>query len=178
MKDAGLTWGGGSSELSLSDEGASGELQLSSLAAELRHACSEGHFLEAWNTLVTMTRQEAVLGQSAVDLTDEDGETALTLAATNGRARILEALLEKGANDRHCPSENTPIPMVTFLVAWHKRKHNECVACTSYPVVCAAETQGRYMHCHRTQRFGCHTSFDANACEVAVLRAAFPRVPT
>jgi ankyrin repeat protein len=85
---------------------------LDDLCSALRRAAEDGCFLDAWNALVNMAHLEEDSEASHIDVPDEHGETALTLAALHGNARILNALLDKGADDQHCPDDATPIPMV------------------------------------------------------------------
>lgn len=91
------------------DSGASTELP--DLGDELRHAAREGLFLRTHAALVRMEGQDGVARD--VDAPDEDGETALTLAAAHGHGRVLELLLAKGADDTRCPhDDDMPIPLV------------------------------------------------------------------
>jgi ankyrin repeat protein len=90
------------------------------LLAELRKACRHGHFLQAWSALVAMERLSEGDVDLEIDKPDEQGETALTLAAINGHANIVEALLDKGADNTYCSSDDTPLPMVRQLPPKYK----------------------------------------------------------
>jgi ankyrin repeat protein len=90
------------------------------LLAELRKACRQGHFLQAWSALVTMERLSEGDGDLEIDKPDEQGESALTLAAINGHASIVEALLDKGADNTYCSNDDTPLPMVRQIPPKYK----------------------------------------------------------
>ena len=72
--------------------------------------------MDLWNALTDLSQDHGDISQDLLDAKDADGETALSLAAVNGHARIVSTLLEKGADDRHCPTAEQPIPMVRCFV--------------------------------------------------------------
>jgi hypothetical protein len=69
------------------------------LAGDLRRAAKAGHLLGLWSTLTEMNRQsdEPDAHVHSIDEPDQDGETALTLAALNGHSRAVQV--------RSCPKK-------------------------------------------------------------------------
>lgn len=78
----------------------------------LLRASRNGDFVRAWAMIITITSELEQNSSVHIDATDGDGESALSLAAAFGQVRILNALVDKGANHQHCPNEQTPIPLV------------------------------------------------------------------
>jgi ankyrin repeat protein len=85
-------------------------------AADLRSACREGKFEQACRSLAAIERLSEGNGNLQIDEPDDEGETALTLALINGHASIVDSLLEKGADSTHCANDNTPLPVVRFII--------------------------------------------------------------
>lgn len=89
---------------------------LAQLAEDLRTSSTDGCTLAVMDALLALSKLGDASGESGIDIPDADGETALSLAACQGHAGIVQALLEKGADAQHCPSCDTPIPMVCYCV--------------------------------------------------------------
>jgi hypothetical protein len=67
------------------------------LVSRLRHAAREGLIFRALTTLQALTSSCGYSGVSAVDEPDENGESAMTLAAARGHAPIVHAFLVKSS---------------------------------------------------------------------------------
>ena len=78
--------------------------------ADLRKGASNGSFHCVCHALQKLTRARPQ--HCLIDATDENGETALTLAVTHGQVKVVELLLDKGADHQHTPDDSTPIPLV------------------------------------------------------------------
>ena len=66
------------------------------LGSKLRRAAANGHLLGLWQTLTLLNQHnlDEMDGHvRSIDATDENGETALTLAAVNGHARVVQVSL-------------------------------------------------------------------------------------
>ena len=69
---------------------------LAQLGSKLRRAAANGHLLGLWQTLTLLNQHnldEMDAHVKSIDATDENGETALTLAAMNGHARVVQVSL-------------------------------------------------------------------------------------
>lgn len=62
------------------------------LGSRLRKASSNGHLLGLWQTLTLLNQHNDEMDAhvKSIDATDENGETALTLAAMHGHARVVQ----------------------------------------------------------------------------------------
>ena len=66
------------------------------LGSKLRRAAANGHLLGLWQTLTLLNQHnldEMDAHVKSIDAPDKDGETALSLAAVNGHARVVQASL-------------------------------------------------------------------------------------
>lgn len=78
--------------LSMDDNDEEPEHDMEKLVIALRRAAEHGHLLGLWNTLTLLNQRNDEMDAhiKSIDSMDENGETALSLAAINGHARVVQ----------------------------------------------------------------------------------------
>jgi ankyrin repeat protein len=99
------------------------------LAEELCEAAWTGSLANVRCTLAAVARlaEHGLCSSDVVDSIDENGETALSLAAARGHADVVVELLRAGADQQHTPpGTDLPIPMVRLSGARVRVRPGPC----------------------------------------------------